>query len=95
MTIQKIFLLDCPIPRPAGYQLFSCRHSGLIGLVLASPPRNQWEPMTRRPSANTASQRDGNPLLSPLPHPVYSVICKPCTLDTNTTSLKLTAASFT
>ncbi len=31
------------------------------------PPRNQWGPLTRWPSANTASQRGGTPLLSPLP----------------------------
>jgi hypothetical protein len=40
----------------------------------ASPPRNQWGPLTRWPSANTASQRGGTPLLSPLPHPVCSVL---------------------
>ncbi len=31
------------------------------------PPRNQWGPLTRWPSANTASQRGWTPLLSPLP----------------------------
>ncbi len=35
--------------------------------VWGLPPRNQWGPLTRWPSANTASQRGGTPLLSPLP----------------------------
>ncbi len=37
------------------------------------PPRNQWGPLTRWPSANTASQRGGTPLLSSLPLLVCSV----------------------
>ncbi len=37
------------------------------------PPRNQWGPLTRWPSANTASQSGGTPLLSPLPLLVCSV----------------------
>ncbi len=41
----------------------------------ASPTRNQWGLQIRWPSANTASQRGGTPLLSPLPHPVSSVNC--------------------
>jgi len=46
-----------------------------IVTVWGLPPRNQWGPLTRWPSANTASRRGDTPLLSPLPHPVCTVIC--------------------
>ncbi len=39
--------------------------------------RNQWEPLTRWPSANTASRRGGTPLLSP-PPPPSSLFCNLC-----------------
>jgi hypothetical protein len=40
------------------------------------PPRNQWGPLTRWPSANTASQMGSTPLLSPLPP--SSLYCNLC-----------------
>ncbi len=46
----------------------------LVGTSL----RNQLGPLIRWPSANTANQRGGTPLLSPLPPPFCSVICVYC-----------------